>query len=164
MGALTKKQYISVFAAILIVALVYFLPKSSSVQVEEEKVELTNDVDQLELAVVQVLSGKEPPMKGIMEIKELAQNENYKSSATLVLGVFSVMTNQKSKAITRFGEFGSSFSLGERNNAERKIGKVLLKSGNMKEVLSLMQKYKLTSSDDGLSSLLDEIIVEFKNI
>ena len=163
MSTLTKKQYITLFSAFIIVGLIYFMPKSPTEIKVEQQHQAEEGGSPLELAIEQVLSGNEPPMKGILKIKELAEDQQYKSAATLVLGVFSILTNQKEKAVTRFEEFGSKFSIEERNLAEREIANTLLKHGNMEEVLSLIQKYKLNTNDE-IKPLLEEIILEFKNI
>lgn len=92
-----KKQIFAVLFIGLLFVLIYFAPKKTSTQPVAE--EVAHD-ESLHEAVELVTSGTDP-MKGIMQLRGIAEKNPDNAEAQFYLGVFSIQSGQFDKAIER---------------------------------------------------------------
>ena len=97
MPSKSKVQIIAIVGAIILFVLIYNAPKQSA-----ESKTLVSEVDaKINLAISLVEEGREP-MKGIMMLKEVVEQNPDNLEAHLKLGLFSLKSEQYEKAIDRF--------------------------------------------------------------
>ncbi len=99
---MSKFQYFAIFAAIVLVVLLYFAPNKPPLKEKNSVAEEEQSIDEkLALAVSYVQEGKDP-MKGIMLLREILEKDSNHIKANFYLGVFSMQSNQWEKAKMRF--------------------------------------------------------------
>ena len=104
MKRVSKYQVLTIVMALCLTLVIYWLPKAplanskssvESVSSSSKESTLTNE------AIDLVLNG-EQPMRGIMMLREVLDQESSNKPALLALGLFSIQSGQLDKAADRF--------------------------------------------------------------
>ena len=117
--------------------------------------------DKVEMAAKLVRQGQEP-MKGIMMLREVLEEDSTNIKAHFQLGLFSVQSNQLEKAIGRFNrilELDSTYF-----DARFYLGHVYANMGEKEMGIEQFEKYKAMVKDEKLRTEADRYINELQKL
>ena len=153
----------AVFMALCLTAIIYLLPKSplansNNVDGNSSSVGVTKTNEAIEL----VLNGDQP-MRGIMMLREVLDEDEANKSALLALGLFSIQSGQFEKAVERFTQVSYSEISHTLSEDISFIGKSYYERGIITEVIHSIEKFiALQEGNQELVELLNDINKEFK--
>ena len=152
----TKSQIFAVAFSIALVVLLYLLPnKAANSAIVEE-----NSSMNIEQAVELVKSGSDP-MKGILKLREIAEEDPDNIEAQFYLGIFSVQSGQLEKAVTRLTkviELDQNYT-----EAYLYLGHTYSGLGNKELATENFEKFKSSTDDQKLIEEVERHIKELKN-
>jgi len=158
---LTKVQILSVFAAIILIVLLFLAPHQTSNN--EDDLLVGKEVAKEEPSIaraVELVKGASP-MAGIMMLRELLERNPDDIDAHFQLGLFSEMSGQMDKAKMRFQKVVELDST--RSDAVLKLAKVFVGLGEVENAITEFEKYKSSLSDDEKIVEIDNIIEKLKS-
>jgi len=167
MKSLSKVQLIIIVSAIALVGIIYAMPKiaplSADAVVETtdaNQVELSAD-DKISAAIALVIKGEEP-MKGIMMLRDVLEEDPKNIKAHLTLGMFSIQSGQLEKALDRFNTVLSIDS--SESEAYLYLAEVHEKLGQSDLAIDNLEAYKSLVEDSNSLAQVQIIINELKKI
>jgi len=165
MKRVSKYQVLTIVMALCLTLVIYWLPKTplanskssvESVSSSSKESTLTNE------AIDLVLNG-EQPMRGIMMLREVLDQESSNKPALLALGLFSIQSGQLDKAADRFTSIKYSVANYTLSDDISYIAKSYQEKGIMTETIQSIEKFKaLQEGNQKLVELLNNIIKELK--
>lgn len=152
------KHYILIASALTVTVILLSARKTVLLPEEAEKiVELDQKIDS---AVAFVESG-EQPMKGIMMLREVLEEDSTNIKALTRLGQFSIQSGQYDKAEERFETIKKLEA--QNIDALYYLGHLSARKGNKDEALSYFSKCLELTDDKEFSKELNEYIKELQN-
>lgn len=158
---MSRIQLFAIFAAIVLVVLLLLAPNKPPLKAPVPAAAGSQTPDEkLEQAVSFVKEGKDP-MKGILLLREILQNDPDHVKANFYLGVFSAQSGQWEKARQRFQkvlaldstEYESLFYLGEAE----------IRLGDTASAILNFEKYSNVLTDNDKQKEIQKYINELKN-
>lgn len=167
MNSLSKVQLLFIIGAIALVAVIYAMPKTAPLSAEAvvettavDAVELSAD-EKITEAIAVVMKGEEP-MKGIMMLRDVLQEDPKNIKAHLTLGMFSIQSGQLEKALDRFTTVLSIDS--SESEAYLYLAEVHEKLGQRDLAIENLETYKTLVEDSNSLAQVQIIINELKKI
>ena len=152
----TKSQIFAIAFSIALVVLLYLLPS----KVANPTVVENNSPLGIEEAVELVKSGSDP-MKGILKLREIAEEDPENVEAQFYLGIFSVQSGQLEKAITRLTKVLELDP--EYTEAYLYLGHSYSGIGNKELAIESFEEFKASISDEKRIEEVEIHIKELKN-
>ena len=153
-------QYGAIVGIIVLSVLLYFAPNKPPIKViKEENVSNLSIDEKIQQAASLVYEGKEP-MKGIMMLREVLEQDSLNTKAHYHLGVFSVQSGQLDKAIMRFNKVLALDST--YFDAMYYLGHVYATQGQKELALKQFEKFKSVVNDKALKEQAEKYISELK--
>ncbi|MBL4652401.1 MAG: tetratricopeptide repeat protein [Flavobacteriales bacterium] len=152
----TKSQIFAVAFSIALVVLLYLLPSKVADTVVAENNTPVNIEDAIEL----VKSGSDP-MKGILKLREISEEDPKNVKAQFYLGIFSVQSGQLEKAVTRLTkvlELDPNYM-----EAYLYLGHSYSGLGNKELAIESFEKFRTSIEDLKLIEEVEKHIKELKN-
>lgn len=165
MISLSKGQIIAIISAIALAIAITFLPKTVPFDEEDQTVTVDGATENIEMQIAEGISSvlqSEAPMQGIMILRQVLKKEPDNIKANLALAVFSVMSGQHEKALSRF-----QLVLGAEHkdeNAAKFLAQVYAQEGKIDMVIGPLTEYKDRVEDPAILSQVDDIINELNKI
>ena len=158
MKKISKSQLFTIVGSLVLIVLLYLAPNKSATQVHKEVLGVDAKINK---AVSIVKEGKQP-MKGIMLLREVLEEDPNNVRALYQLGVFSVQSGQLDKAIERFKQV---LKIEEKNtDALFYLGHAYANTGETDLALKQFEKIKANSDNEELIREANKYITELKSI
>lgn len=156
---INRLQLAVLIGAALIGVLIFFLPHQSS-EVQTSVAAVGSDENRMIDSAVALVNGADP-MAGIMLLREVLKENPENSRAQFQMGVFSMRSQQYSKAVERFSKVLEIDP--DAHEAMLLLGHAHANSGNREEAIKNFETYKTHLSAPAEIAEIDGYINELKN-
>ncbi len=159
MKGLKKPQLLVLVGAVVVIVLLVLAPRVPTGK--EVKVEAMDPVKARTAEAVALVNGQDP-MRGIMMLREILQDDPANVEAHWQLGLFSVQSGQYDKALDRFRKV---LELDPDNypDAWFYMGRTYATLDSIDQAVASLNKYRTLTQDTAIINGVDRFLLELKN-
>ena len=162
MAGFKKPQLLALAGALVVIVLLVMAPRTPSGKKEE--VAATTAMDPAKARMVEAIAlvqGQEP-MRGIMMLREIVQEDPTNAEAHWHLGLFSVQSGPWDKALDRFKKVRE---LDEQGFPDVwfYLGRTYATLDSTDQAIACFTKYKTLTQDTAILNGVDRFLIELKN-
>lgn len=155
---LGKPQWLALAGAAVVVVLLVLAPRTPSGKREEAAAVTPSKAKTME--AVALVNGQDP-MRGIMMLREIAQQEPDNAEAQWHLGLFSVQSGQMDKALERFKKVRDLDAEGFPD-VWFYLGRTYATLDSADQAIACLRKYRTLVQDTALQHKVDGFLMELE--
>lgn len=160
---LKKPQLLALAGAVVVVVLLVLAPRTPSGKKEEAAAAASQmDPAKARMAEAVALVQGQEPMRGIMMLREIVQEDPANAEAHWHLGLFSVQSGQYDKALDRFKKVKE---LDEASFPEVwfYLGRTYATLDSTDQAITCFERYKTMTQDTAILNGVDRFLIELKD-
>lgn len=158
---LKKPQLFVLGAALVAVVLLVLLPRTPSGK-KEEMAATAMDPAKARMAEAVALVQGQDPMRGIMMLREIVEQEPNNAEAHWQLGLFSIQSGQYDKALERFKKVKDIDATGFPD-VWFYLGRTYATMDSIDQAIACLTKYKTLTQDTAILNGVDGFLKELEN-
>jgi len=161
MMGLKKPQLLALAGAVVVIVLLVLAPRTPSGK--EQAAAPAMSPSQVKTAEAVALVQGEDPMRGIMMLREVLQEEPDNVEAHWHLGLFSIQSGQYDKAL---GRFQKVLELDSVNfpDAWFYLGRTYATLDSNAQAIASLKKYRTLTQDTAILNGVDQFLIELENV
>jgi Tfp pilus assembly protein PilF len=156
---LKKPQLLALLGAVVVIVLLVMAPRTPSGKREEAAV---MDPAKARTAEAVALVQGQDPMRGIMMLREIVQEDPANAEAHWQLGLFSVQSGQYDKALERFKKVVELDADGYPD-VWFYLGRTYATLDSIPQAVASFEKYRTLAQDTAIINGVDRFLQELKN-
>lgn len=161
MMGLKKPQLFVLLAALVVIVLLVLAPRTPSGK-KEEMTTTAMDPAEAKMAEAVALVQGQDPMRGIMMLREIVQQDPDNAEAHWQLGLFSVQSGQYEKALDRFKKVRDLDAAGYPD-VWFYLGRTYATLDSTDQAIACLTKYKTLTQDTAIINGVDGFLRELEN-
>ncbi len=161
MKGLKKPQLLALLGALVVIVLLVMAPRTPSGKKAAEVP--TMDPSKAKTAEAVALVNGQDPMRGIMMLREILQEDSNNVEAHWNLGLFSVQSGQYDKALYRFQKVLALDSV-NYPDAWFYLGRTYATLDSNAQAIAYLKKYKTLTQDTAILNGVDRFLLELENV
>ena len=158
---LNKPQLLALLGALVVIVLLLMVPRTPSGK-EAAKVPTMDPVQAKTQEAIALVNGQDP-MRGIMMLREILEEQPDNVEAHWHLGLFSIQSGQYDKALARFQKVLELDSV-NFPDAWFYIGNMYLRADSTQRAIASLKKYRTLSQDTSVIAEVDRLLGELENV
>lgn len=162
MMGLKKPQLLALAGGVVVIVLLVLAPRTPSGKQEEAAATTTMDPAKARMAEAIALVQGQEPMRGIMMLREIVQEDPSNAEAHWHLGLFSVQSGQWDKALDRFKKVRDLDEAGFPD-VWFYLGRTYATMDSTDQAIACFTKYKTLTQDTAIINGVDRFLIELKN-
>lgn len=162
MMGLKKPQLLALVGAVVVIVLLVLAPRTPSGKQEEAAATAAMDPAKARMAEAIALVQGQEPMRGIMMLREIVQQDPANAEAHWHLGLFSVQSGQWDKALDRFKKVRDLDEAGFPD-VWFYLGRTYATMDSTDQAIACFTKYKTLTQDTAIINGVDRFLIELKN-
>lgn len=161
MMGLKKPQLLVLLAALAVTVLLVLAPRTPSGKQDEAQAALAMPPADTKLTEAVALVQGQDPMRGIMMLREIVEQEPDNADAHWHLGLFSIQSGQHEKALERFKKVRD---LDEKGYPDVwfYLGRTYATLDSTEQAIACFTKYKTLSTDTAVTQVVDRFLLELE--
>lgn len=159
---LKKPQLLVLLAAVVVVVLLVLAPRTPSGKQHEIPATQAMDPAQARMAEAVALVQGQDPMRGIMMLREIVEQQPGNAEAHWHLGLFSVQSGQYDKALERFKKVRDLDEVGFPD-VWFYLGRTYATLDSTERAIECFTKYKTLTQDTAITNGVDAFLRELEN-
>ena len=160
MKGLKKPQLLALLGALVVIVLLVMAPRTPSGKKAAEVPAM--DPSKAKTAEAVALVNGQDPMRGIMMLREIVQEDPANAEAHWHLGLFSVQSGQWDKALDRFKKVRDLDEAGFPD-VWFYLGRTYATMDSTDQAIACFTKYKTLTQDTAIINGVDRFLIELKN-
>ncbi len=162
MMGLKRPQWLALAGGVVVIVLLILAPRTPSGKQEEAAAAPAMDPTKARMAEAIALVQGQEPMRGIMMLREIVQQDPANAEAHWHLGLFSVQSGQWDKALDRFKKVKE---LDEKGFPDVwfYLGRTYATLDSTDQAIACFTKYKTLTQDTAILNGVDRFLIELKN-
>lgn len=162
MMGLKKPQLLALAGGVVVIVLLILAPRTPSGKKEEAAATTAMDPAKARMVEAIALVQGQEPMRGIMMLREIVQEDPTNAEAHWHLGLFSVQSGQWDKALDRFKKVKE---LDEKGFPDVwfYLGRTYATLDSTDQAIACFTKYKTLTQDTAILNGVDRFLIELKN-
>lgn len=162
MMGLKKPQLLALAGAVVVIVLLVLAPRTPSGKQEEAAATTAMDPAKARMAEAIALVQGQEPMRGIMMLREIVQEDPANAEAHWHLGLFSVQSGQWDKALDRFKKVRDLDEAGFPD-VWFYLGRTYATMDSTDQAIACFTKYKTLTQDTAIINGVDRFLIELEN-
>ncbi len=162
MMGLKKPQLLALAGAVVVIVLLVLAPRTPSGKQEEAAATATMDPAKARMSEAIALVQGQEPMRGIMMLREIVQEDPANAEAHWHLGLFSIQSGQWDKALDRFKKVRDLDEVGFPD-VWFYLGRTYATMDSTDQAIACFTKYKTLTQDTAIINGVDRFLIELKN-
>jgi Tfp pilus assembly protein PilF len=158
---LKKPQLLALLGALVVIVLLLMAPRKPSGKKEAEVRSMDPAKAKTEEAIA-LVNGQDP-MRGIMMLREILQEDPNNVEAHWHLGLFSVQSGQYDKALGRFQKVLELDSV-HYPDAWFYLGRTYATLDSNAQAIASLKKYRTLTQDTAILNGVDRFLIELENV
>jgi len=161
MKGLKKPQLLALLGALVVIVLLVMAPRTPAGKQQAEVPAM--DPSKAKTAEAVALVNGQDPMRGIMMLREILQEDSNNVEAHWQLGLFSVQSGQYDKALHRFQKVLALDSV-NFPDAWFYLGRTYATLDSNALAIAHLKKYKTLTQDTAILNGVDRFLLELENV
>ena len=161
MMGLKKPQLLALLGALVVIVLLFLAPRTPAGK-EAVKVSAMDPAKARTAEAVALVNGQDP-MRGIMMLREILEDEPNNVEAHWNLGLFSIQSGQYPKALERFQKVLDLDSV-NFPDAWFYLGRTYATLDSNAQAIASLKKYKTLTQDTAMLNGVDRFLLELENV
>lgn len=161
MAGLKKPQLLALLGALVVIVLLVMAPRTPAGKQHAEVPAM--DPGKAKTAEAVALVNGQDPMRGIMMLREILQEDSNNVEAHWHLGLFSVQSGQYEKALSRFQKVLALDSV-NYPDAWFYLGRTYATLDSNAQAIAHLKKYKTLTQDTAILNGVDRFLLELENV
>jgi tetratricopeptide (TPR) repeat protein len=156
---LKKPQLLALAGAVVVIVLLVMAPRTPSGK--RDQVAAMDPAKARTAEAVALVQGQDP-MRGIMMLREIVQEDPANAEAHWHLGLFSVQSGQYDKALERFKKVAELDPAGYPD-VWFYLGRTYATLDSIPQAIASLEQYKTLATDTAIINGVDRFLLELKN-
>ena len=161
MAGFKKPQLLALLGALVVIVLLFLAPRTPAGKQAVEV--LPMDPAEARTAEAVALVNGQDPMRGIMMLREILQDDPNNVEAHWNLGLFSIQSGQYDKALDRFRKVLDLDSV-NYPDAWFYLGRTYATLDSNAQAIASLKKYKTLTQDTAMLNGVDRFLFELENV
>jgi len=158
---LKKPQLLALVGALVVIVLLLMVPRTPSGKQAAEVVPMAPGQAKTQEAIA-LVNGQDP-MRGIMMLREVLEEDPDNVEAHWHLGLFSIQSGQYDKALDRFRKVLELDSV-RYPDAWFYIGNMYLRTDSTQRAIECLKKYRTLTQDTSVLAEVDRLLIDLENV